>query len=155
MKRKAAAAEPQLRRPPPHHGNTAARRLSCLDEFLTVYEPSLLAPASPAAATDVLVDVGLGSLPTTTVELAEVLRPRLTDLSLRVVGTELDEERLQNALKWQSEQQNLGLPPSSLQFRGAPSLARAGLQPQPRAQPGVGWLRSRRQRWLVCASSCA
>lgn len=74
----------------PTRGTTGANRLRRADRWLT-HSPRVLAALDSAEA-PVVVDLGYGRLPVTTLELAARLRAMRPDV--RVVGLEIDPERV-------------------------------------------------------------
>jgi hypothetical protein len=74
----------------PTRGTTAPNRLRRVDRWITGTRAHLLRPAQDAAP--LVVDLGFGSSPVTTVELAMRLRSVAPDI--RVVGLEIDAERV-------------------------------------------------------------
>jgi hypothetical protein len=113
-----------LLRHPPLHGNTARGRLSLVDTLLAEYEPWLFRAAAVAEPSDageleVVLDIGMGAEPTTTIELARALRPRLAAGRLRLVGTEVDADRLAAAERWLAAhpETSADLAVGALQFR--------------------------------------
>jgi hypothetical protein len=85
----------------PTRGKTTANRLRRVDLFLALYDPSLVRREDGDYADAWLVDLGYGAAPTTTLEMAQRLRrihPRL-----RVLGVEIDPERVAAALPYADE----------------------------------------------------
>jgi hypothetical protein len=74
----------------PTRGTTAPNRLRRVDRWITGTRAHLLRPAQDAPP--LVVDLGFGSSPVTTVELASRLRSVAPDV--RVVGLEIDAERV-------------------------------------------------------------
>ena len=70
-------------------GTTAAQRLRRVDRWLTGTQAARLRSAPPGP---VIVDLGFGAAPTTTLELAERLRAVRPDVE--VVGVEIDRDRV-------------------------------------------------------------
>lgn len=79
-------------------GKTAQGRLRPLDVYLCEHERSLLARRDGAWGEAVVVDLGYGRLPWTTVESARVLRRARPDLPF--VGLEIELERVDAAQPW-------------------------------------------------------
>ena len=77
----------------PTRGTTGANRLRRADRWL-VQSPRVR-DALQSAADPVVVDLGYGRLPVTTLELAQRLRPVRPDV--RVIGVEIDPERVSAA----------------------------------------------------------
>lgn len=76
-------------------GKTARNRLRRVDNFLLAYDPDLLRRTEGAFATALYVDLGFGADPVTTLESATRLRG--LNLSLPVLGVEIDPERVARA----------------------------------------------------------
>lgn len=75
----------------PTRGKTASNRLRRVDNFILLYEPSLLTRTD-----DLFVDLGYGFDPRTTLESAE--RFRRLNPDLKILGVEIDKERVEAAL---------------------------------------------------------
>jgi hypothetical protein len=75
----------------PTRGTTAPNRLRRIDRYLAV----TTAPRLRAVADPLVVDLGFGASPVTTVELAARLRAAVPDV--RVIGLEIDPERVEAA----------------------------------------------------------
>src|SRR5215216_5990570 len=80
----------------PTRGKTASNRLLRVDNFILLYEPSLLARTE-----GLFVDIGYGSDPRTTLESAA--RFRRVNPHLTILGVEIDKERVENALSCADE----------------------------------------------------
>ena len=80
----------------PTRGKTAANRLRRVDNFLLLYEPSLLARTDGGFAHSLFVDLGYGADARTTLESAA--RFRRVNPDLRILGVEIDRERVEAAL---------------------------------------------------------
>jgi len=78
-------------------GKTAPNRLRQVDNFLLMYEPGLIAKSDPA----LFVDLGYGAEAITTLETARRFRKLNPDL--RVLGVEIDPERVAAALPYADE----------------------------------------------------
>ena len=78
-------------------GKTAQNRLRQTDHFLMIYDPSMLQAAGPA----LFVDLGYGFGPVTTLETAEKFH-RINP-SLRILGVEIDPERVAAALPYKTD----------------------------------------------------
>ncbi len=90
---------PRLSKKPegqPTRGKTAANRLRRVDNFLLLYEPSLLTRAD-----GLFVDLGYGFDPRTTLESADRFRGVNPDLP--ILGVEIDKERVEAALPYADE----------------------------------------------------
>jgi len=89
-------SKPQPQTGPPTgqitRGKTAPNRLRGVDRFLAAYDPLLLTAGTGLFADAPYVDLGYGAEPTTTLESAARLRRLNPDL--RVVGVEIDPERV-------------------------------------------------------------
>jgi hypothetical protein len=98
-------------------GKTASNRLRRVDNFILLYEPSLLtrtastftstgsaqrlSPGSDLFADSMFVDLGYGFDPRTTLESAE--RFRRVNPDLKILGVEIDKERVEAALPYADE----------------------------------------------------
>ncbi len=80
----------------PTRGKTASNRLRRVDNFILLYEPSLLTRTDGLFADSMFVDLGYGFDARTTLESAA--RFRRVNPTLRVLGVEIDQERVDNAL---------------------------------------------------------
>jgi hypothetical protein len=85
----------------PTRGKTASNRLRRVDNFVLLYEPSLLTRTDGLFADSIFVDVGYGFDARTTLESAS--RFRLVNPDLRILGVEIDKERVENALPFADE----------------------------------------------------
>ena len=77
-------------------GKTAPNRLRGVDRFLAAYDPELLTRTSGVFEDAPYVDLGYGAEPTTTLESAA--RLRRVNPELRVLGVEIDPERVARGL---------------------------------------------------------
>jgi hypothetical protein len=82
-------------------GKTAPNRLRRADNFVALYDPSLIKRTDGDFAHALFVDLGYGAEATTTLESAERLR-RLNP-HLRILGVEIDKERVEAALPFADE----------------------------------------------------
>ena len=82
----------------PTRGKTATNRLRRVDNFVLLYEPSLLARTDGLFADSFFVDLGYGFDARTTLESA--LRFRRLNPSLKIMGVEIDKERVDVALPY-------------------------------------------------------
>ena len=82
----------------PTRGKTAANRLRRVDNFVLLYEPSLLTRTDGLFADSFFVDLGYGFDARTTLESA--LRFRRVNPSLKILGVEIDKERVDAALPY-------------------------------------------------------
>lgn len=79
----------------PTRGKTADNRLRRVDNFILLYEPSLLNRTDGLFADSLFVDLGYGFDPRTTLESAE--RFRRVNPDLKILGVEIDKERVESA----------------------------------------------------------
>lgn len=82
-------------------GKTAANRLRRVDNFILLYEPSLLTRTDGLFADSMFVDLGYGFDARTTLESASRFRHLNPDL--KILGVEIDKERVENALPFADE----------------------------------------------------
>jgi hypothetical protein len=80
----------------PTRGKTAANRLRRVDNFILLYEPSLLSRTDGWFANSLFVDLGYGFDARTTLESAA--RFRRVNPNLNILGVEIDKERVEAAL---------------------------------------------------------
>ena len=80
----------------PTRGKTASNRLRRADNFILLYEPSLLTRTDGLFAASLFVDLGYGFDARTTLESAA--RFRRANPNLRILGVEIDKERVEAAL---------------------------------------------------------
>src|SRR5512134_1133831 len=93
----------------PTRGKTAANRLRRVDNFILLYEPSLLTRTASTTlntnsglwARALFVDLGYGFDPRTTLESAA--RFRRVNPNLPILGVEIDPERVDAALPYADE----------------------------------------------------
>jgi hypothetical protein len=85
----------------PTRGKTASNRLRRVDNFILLYEPSLLTRTDGLFADAMFVDLGYGFDPRTTLESAE--RFRRVNPGLKILGVEIDKERVETALPYADE----------------------------------------------------
>lgn len=85
----------------PTRGKTASNRLRRVDNFILLYEPSLLTRTDDSFAHPLFVDLGYGVDPRTTLESAE--RFRRSNPDLPILGVEIDKERVEVALPYADE----------------------------------------------------
>lgn len=85
----------------PTRGKTAANRLRRADNFILLYEPSLLSRADGWFANSIFVDLGYGFDARTTLESAS--RFRRANPNLKILGVEIDQERVEAALPFADE----------------------------------------------------
>ena len=76
-------------------GKTASNRLRRVDNFILLYEPSLLTRTDGRFAASLFVDLGYGFDPRTTLESAS--RFRRVNSALPILGVEIDKERVDAA----------------------------------------------------------
>jgi hypothetical protein len=80
----------------PTRGKTASNRLRRVDNFILLYEPSLLTRTDDLFADAMFVDFGYGFDARTTLESATHFR--LVNPNLKILGVEIDKERVEAAL---------------------------------------------------------
>ncbi|MCC6298698.1 MAG: hypothetical protein IT314_05340 [Anaerolineales bacterium] len=80
----------------PTRGKTATNRLRRVDNFILLYEPSLLSRTDGRFADSLFVDLGYGFDARTTLESA--VRFRRVNPNLKILGVEIDKERVEAAL---------------------------------------------------------
>jgi hypothetical protein len=85
----------------PTRGKTASNRLRRVDNFILLYEPSLLTRTDGLFADSLFVDLGYGFDPRTTLESA--VRFRCVNPDLRILGVEIEKERVEAALPYADE----------------------------------------------------
>jgi hypothetical protein len=85
----------------PTRGKTASNRLRRVDNFILMYEPSLLARDDDQFRDALFVDLGYGFDARTTLESAQ--RFRTVNRNLHILGVEIDKERVQAALPYADE----------------------------------------------------
>ncbi|MFN8412813.1 MAG: hypothetical protein U0Z26_10530 [Anaerolineales bacterium] len=85
----------------PTRGKTATNRLRRVDNFVVLYEPSLLTRTDGLFADSLFVDLGYGFDARTTLESAE--RFRRVNPNLKILGVEIDKERVEAALPFADE----------------------------------------------------
>ncbi|HMZ06977.1 MAG TPA: hypothetical protein PK078_05105 [Anaerolineales bacterium] len=85
----------------PTRGKTADNRLRRVDNFALLYEPSLLTRTDGLFADSLFVDLGYGFDPRTTLESA--LRFRHVNPELKILGVEIDKERVEVAQPFADE----------------------------------------------------
>lgn len=85
----------------PTRGKTASNRLRRVDNFILLYESSLLTRTDNLFADSLFVDLGYGFDPRTTLESAE--RFRKVNPNLKILGVEIDKERVEAALPFADE----------------------------------------------------
>ncbi len=85
----------------PTRGKTASNRLRRVDNFILLYEPSLLSRTDGLFADSLFVDLGYGFDPRTSLESA--VRFRRVNPSLKILGVEIDKERVDAALPYSND----------------------------------------------------
>jgi hypothetical protein len=85
----------------PTRGKTASNRLRRVDNFILLYEPSLLSRTDSGFADSLFVDLGYGFDARTTLESAT--RFRHLNPSLKILGVEIDKERVDAALPYSDD----------------------------------------------------
>lgn len=91
----------------PTRGKTASNRLRRVDNFVLLYEPSLLTRTDGLFAEALFVDLGYGFDARTTLESAS--RFRRLNPDLRILGVEIDRERVAQALPFADEKTSFRL----------------------------------------------
>src|SRR5215212_7951636 len=86
----------------PTRGKTASNRLRRVDNFILLYEPSLLTRTDGTFARALFVDLGYGFDARTTLESAA--RFRRLNPQLPILGVEIEKERVEAALPYADEQ---------------------------------------------------
>src|SRR5215208_13805 len=85
----------------PTRGKTASNRLRRVDNFILLYEPTLLTRTDGSFAHALFVDLGYGFDPRTTLESAARFRRLNPDLP--ILGVEIEKERVETALPYADE----------------------------------------------------
>src|SRR3990172_8626706 len=85
----------------PTRGKTASNRLRRVDNFILLYDPSLLTRTDGLSARSLFVDLGYGFAPRTTLE--STARFRRVNPNLRILGVEIDPERVAAARPFADE----------------------------------------------------
>ena len=85
----------------PTRGKTASNRLRRVDNFILLYEPSLLSRTDGLFADSLFVDLGYGFDARTTLESAA--RFRRVNPDLKILGVEIDKERIEAALPFEDD----------------------------------------------------
>jgi hypothetical protein len=85
----------------PTRGKTASNRLRRVDNFILLYEPSLLTRTDGLFTDSLFVDLGYGFDARTTLESAERFRGLNPDL--KILGVEIDKDRVEAALPFADE----------------------------------------------------
>ncbi len=85
----------------PTRGKTASNRLRRVDNFILLYEPSLLTRTDGLFADAMFVDLGYGFDARTTLESAE--RFRRVNPDLKILGVEIEKERVEAAWPYADE----------------------------------------------------
>src|ERR1044071_4569842 len=85
----------------PTRGKTASNRLRRVDNFLLLYEPSLLTQTDGLFVESLFVDLGYGFDARTTLESAT--RFRRLNPNLKILGVEIEKERVEAALPYADE----------------------------------------------------
>jgi len=85
----------------PTRGKTASNRLRRVDNFLLLYEPSLLTRIDGLFADSLFVDLGYGFDARTTLE--STARFRRVNPNLKILGVEIEKERVEAALPYADE----------------------------------------------------
>jgi len=85
----------------PTRGKTAANRLRRVDNFILLHEPALLTRTDGLFADAMFLDLGYGFDARTTLESAQ--RFRRVNPNLKILGVEIDKERVEAALSFADE----------------------------------------------------
>lgn len=85
----------------PTRGKTASNRLRRVDNFILLYEPSLLTRTDGLFADSLFVDLGYGFDARTTLESSA--RFRLVNPDLKILGVEIEKDRVDAALPYADE----------------------------------------------------
>src|ERR1043165_1862030 len=85
----------------PTRGKTASNRLRRVDNFILLYEPSLLTRTDGSFANSLFVDLGYGFDPRTTLESAERFRRPVPDL--RIFDVEMKRDAVEAAFPYAEE----------------------------------------------------
>ncbi|MCC7118420.1 MAG: hypothetical protein IT310_07850 [Anaerolineales bacterium] len=101
----------------PTRGKTAANRLRRVDNFILLYEPALLTRTDGLFADSIFIDLGYGFDPRTTLESAQ--RFRRLNPNLKILGVEIDKERVAAALPHADEKTFFRLGGFNLPVRSA------------------------------------
>jgi len=104
----------------PTRGKTASNRLRRVDNFVLLYEPSLLTRTDGLLADSFFVDLGYGFDPRTTLESAK--RFRKLNPKLRIVGVEIDQERVDAAQPYADEMTHFRLGGFNLPLESSESV---------------------------------
>lgn len=91
----------------PTRGKTASNRLRRVDNFVLLYEPAILTRTEGPFADALFVDLGYGFDARTTLESAS--RFRRLNPDLKILGVEIDKERVENALTFADEKTSFRL----------------------------------------------
>ncbi len=87
-------------------GKTASNRLRRVDNFILLYEPSLLTRTDGLFQHSLFVDLGYGFDARTTLESAE--RFRRVNPNLPILGVEIDKERVDAAIPYATRSHTFG-----------------------------------------------
>lgn len=85
----------------PTRGKTASNRLRRVDNFILLYEPSLLTRTDGLFSDSIFIDLGYGFDARTTLESAA--RFRRVNPNLKILGVEIDKARVEAALPFSDE----------------------------------------------------
>jgi len=85
----------------PTRGKTASNRLRRVDNFILLYDPSLLTRTAGSFADSLFVDLGYGFDARTTLESAS--RFRRINPDLKILGVEIEKQRVEAALPYADE----------------------------------------------------
>ena len=104
----------------PTRGKTASNRLRRVDNFILLYEPSLLTRTDSLFQRSMFVDLGYGFDARTTLESAE--RFRRVNPNLPILGVEIDKERVDAAIPYADEITHFRLGGFNLPLQSAESV---------------------------------
>jgi len=100
----------------PTRGKTTSNRLRRVDNFILLYEPSLLTRTDGLFADSMFVDLGYGFDARTTLESAS--RFRRFNSELKILGVEIDKERVAASLPFADEKTYFRLGGFNLPLKG-------------------------------------
>src|SRR5262245_23788988 len=104
----------------PTRGKTASNRLRRVDNFILLYEPSLLTRTDDPFANAMFIDLGYGFDARTTLESAA--RFRRVNPNLKVLSVEIDREHVEAALPYTDEKTFFRLGGFNLPLKGGETV---------------------------------
>jgi hypothetical protein len=113
----------------PTRGKTAANRLRRVDNFILLHEPSLLTRTDGLFVDSLFVDIGYGLDARTTLENAA--RFRRLNPNLKILGVEIDKERVEAALPFADNNTFFRLGGFNLPLKEAEHVRRGGISDHP------------------------